>query len=159
MRAPDPAEPVRAGPAGEKRRKPKKASSPVQREGRVGYLFLLPWFIGMVAFTIGPILGSLYLSFTKYPLLKPPEWIGPANFERMLEDPRLHKALWNTVQYVFVSVPLQLVLALALALLLNRGVRGLAFYRSVYYLPSLLASSVSIAILWRQIFGADGLIN
>lgn len=157
---PAPVAPVRAGPdrGAQRRRKPGE-TSPVRREGRAGYLFLLPWFIGMVAFTIGPILGSLYLSFTRYPLLKPPEWIGLANFRRMLEDPRLHKALWNTVQYVFVSVPLQLILALALAMLLNRGVRGLAFYRSVYYLPSLLAGSVSIAILWRQIFGADGLIN
>lgn len=160
MQDSSPAAPVRAGPDARphRRRRPAPAS-PVKREGRAGYLFLLPWFVGMAAFTIGPILGSLYLSFTKYPLLKPPEWTGLANFERMLEDPRLHKAMWNTFQYVFVSVPVQLVLALALAMLLNRGVRGLAFYRSVYYLPSLLAGSVSIAILWRQIFGAEGLIN
>ncbi len=129
------------------------------REDRIGYLFLTPWFIGMVVFTIGPILASLYLSFTEYTLLKPPEWLGLANYQQMLEDPRLHKSLGVTFLYVFVSVPVQLTLALALALLLNRGVRGLSFYRSVYYLPSLLAGSVSIAILWRQIFGKEGLIN
>ncbi|MCA2175466.1 sugar ABC transporter permease [Nonomuraea glycinis] len=129
------------------------------REDRIGYLFLTPWFIGMVVFTIGPILASLYLSFTEYTLLKPPEWLGLANYEQMLADPRLHKSLGVTFLYVFVSVPIQLILALALALLLNRGVRGLSFYRSVYYLPSLLAGSVSIAILWRQIFGKEGLIN
>nr|WP_246075416.1 sugar ABC transporter permease [Nonomuraea terrae] len=113
----------------------------------------------MAAFTIGPILGSLYLSFTEYTLLKPPEWLGLDNYREMLEDPRLHKSLLVTFLYVFVSVPIQLILALGLALLLNRGVRGLAFYRSVYYLPSLLAGSVSIAILWRQIFGQEGLVN
>ncbi|MFD0662488.1 carbohydrate ABC transporter permease [Thermocatellispora tengchongensis] len=113
----------------------------------------------MALFTIGPILASLYLSFTEYSLVKPPEWLGLDNYRRMLEDPRLAKSLLVTVQYVFVSVPVQLGLALALALLLNRGVRGLSFYRSVYYLPSLLAGSVSIAILWRQIFGSDGLVN
>ncbi|MDQ7905656.1 sugar ABC transporter permease [Phytohabitans sp. ZYX-F-186] len=130
-----------------------------RREDRAAYAFLLPWFIGMAVFTLGPILASLYLSFTDYTLLSPPEWVGLDNFQRMLDDTRLHKSLVVTFEYVFVSVPLQLSLALALAMLLNRGVRGLAFYRSVYYLPSLLAGSVSIAILWRQIFGGDGLVN
>ena len=64
-----------------------------------------------------------------------------------------------TFTYVFVSVPLQLAIALLLAVVLDRGVRGLAFYRSVFYLPSLLGSSVAIAVLWRQIFGTDGLVN
>lgn len=140
-----------------RRRRLRSSSGPP--EDRIGYLFLTPWFIGMAAFTVGPILGSLYLSFTEYTLLKPPEWAGLDNYLTMLEDPRLHKSLLVTFLYVFVSVPIQLILALALALLLNRGVRGLSFYRSVYYLPSLLAGSVSIAILWRQIFGQEGLIN
>ncbi|WP_262380250.1 carbohydrate ABC transporter permease [Nonomuraea sp. PA05] len=130
-----------------------------KRPDRIGYLFLTPWFLGMALFTIGPILGSLYLSFTDYTLLRPPEWLGLDNYRQMLDDPRLHDSLLVTSVYVFVSVPVQLALALALALLLDRGVRGLSFYRSVYYLPSLLAGSVSIAILWRQIFGKDGLVN
>jgi multiple sugar transport system permease protein len=130
-----------------------------RREDRAAYVFLLPWFVGMAVFTIGPILASLYLSFTDYTLLSPPEWLGLDNYQRMLDDTRLHKSLLVTFEYVFISVPLQLSLALALAMLLNRGVRGLAFYRSVYYLPSLLAGSVSIAILWRQIFGGEGLVN
>ena len=82
------------------------------REDRIGYLFLTPWFIGMVVFTIGPILASLYLSFTEYTLLKPPEWLGLANLRQMLEDPRLHKSLRVTFHYVFVSVPLSWSLAL-----------------------------------------------
>ncbi|MBE1490004.1 carbohydrate ABC transporter permease [Plantactinospora soyae] len=138
---------------------PARRSGPRRRDNRVAYGFLAPWIVGMLVFTIGPILASLYLSFTDYTLLSPPQWLGLENYQRMLEDSRLHKSLLVTFQYVFVSVPLQLVLALGLALLLNRGVRGLSIYRSVYYLPSLLAGSVSIAILWRQIFGSEGLIN
>ncbi len=137
----------------------RRSASERRRRDRVAYLFLAPWFIGMIVFTIGPILASLYLSFTKYSLLSPPEWLGFDNYRQMVDDPRLRKSLIVTFEYVFVSVPLQLILALGLAMLLNRGVRGLALYRSVFYLPSLLAGSVSIAILWRQIFGNDGLIN
>lgn len=124
-----------------------------------GYLFLAPWLIGLVLITIGPMLASLYLAFTDYSLLAPPEWVGLENFERMLRDERLHNSLRVTFTYVFVSTPLQLALALAIAVLLNRGMRGLPFYRSVFYLPSLMGSSVAIAILWRQIFGTSGLVN
>ncbi len=130
-----------------------------RRDAVTGYLFLTPWLIGLVAITLGPILASLYLAFTDYSLLKPPEWIGLANFQEMLTDRRLHKSLLVTFQYVFISVPLQLLMALGLAIVLNKGIRGLGFYRSVFYLPSLLAGSVSIAILWRQIFGQEGLVN
>ena len=133
--------------------------SKIRRENRVGYLFLLPWLIGLVAITIGPMIASLVLSFTKYNLLSPPRFVGFDNFARMLEDERLHTSLVVTFRYVLVSVPLQLALALLLAVILNRGLRGLAFYRSVYYLPSLLGASVAIALLWKQIFGIDGLVN
>ncbi len=128
------------------------------------YLFLLPWIVGILVFTIGPMLASLYLSFTDYNLLRsplkdPPDFIGFGNYAEMLGD----DAFWNsfrvTVTYVIVSVPLQLALALGLALLLDRGMRGLAIYRSIFYLPSLLGGSVAIAILWRQVFGKDGLVN
>ena len=121
--------------------------------------FLLPWGLGLLVITIGPMLASLYLSFTKFNLLQPPVWIGLGNYTRMFADPRLLNSLGVTFSYVFISVPLQLALALALALLLDKGVRGLAIYRSMFYLPSLLGSSVAIAILWKRLFGADGLLN
>ena len=105
------------------------------------------------------MLASAYLSFTDYSLLQAPKWIGLANYSRMLDDIQLHDSLKVTFTYVVVGVPLQLAAALGLALLLDRGVRGLAIYRSVFYLPSLLGGSVAIAILWRQIFGSSGLIN
>jgi multiple sugar transport system permease protein len=122
-------------------------------------IFLAPWFLGLALITIGPMAASAYLSFTDFSLLEAPNWIGWENYTRMLDDARLHKSLVVTFTYVLTAVPLQLLLALALAMLLDRGMRGLAFYRSVFYLPSLLGGSVAIAILWLQVFGVNGLVN
>ncbi|MEV1128310.1 sugar ABC transporter permease [Agromyces sp. NPDC049794] len=140
-----------------------RASGPRIKErhpdNKAGFLFLLPWLIGILVFTIGPMLASLYLAFTDYNLLQPPRWAGLDNFEQMLGDARLWNSFRVTLVYVFVSVPLQLALALGIAMLLDRGMRGLSFYRSVFYLPSLLGGSVAIAILWRQVFGKEGIVN
>ncbi|MCI2418771.1 sugar ABC transporter permease [Saccharopolyspora sp. K220] len=134
--------------------------SPAERgDNKAAAFFLAPWFVGLGLITIGPMAASLYLSFTDYSLLDPPEWTGLDNYLKMLGDERLLTSLRVTFTYVFVSVPLQLAAALALALFLDRGLRGLAIYRSAFYLPSLLGASVAIAILWRQIFGNSGLIN
>jgi pectin-derived oligosaccharide transport system permease protein len=130
-----------------------------EKENLAAYLFLAPWLLGLLLITIGPIVASLYLSFTNYNLLQPAKWIGFENFSRMLSDERLHNALRVTFTYVLVSVPVQLALALLLAVVLDRGVRGMAFYRSIFYLPSLLGTSVAIAILWKRVFGSDGLVN
>jgi multiple sugar transport system permease protein len=140
----------------EARRAQRKAAG---RDNKAGYLFLLPWLIGLFVITIGPLLASLYLSFTEYSLIESPTWIGLDNYIRMLDDARLHQSLQVTFTYVIVSVPLQLALALAVAMLLNQGMRGLPLYRSVFYLPSMLGASVAIALLWRQMFGTDGLVN
>jgi len=140
-------------------RRLRSARSTARQQNKTAFLFLLPWFLGLFVVTLGPMAASLALSFTKYNLLQPAEFIGLGNFERMLTDERLHHSLGVTFTYVLVSVPLQLGLALALAVLLDRGVRGLAFYRSAFYLPSLIGSSVAIAVLWRTVFGIDGLFN
>ena len=137
------------------KRKPSKKN----KDNLAAILFLAPWLLGLVLVTLGPMVASFVLSFTDYNLLQPPEWAGFDNFVRMVGDERLHNSLRVTVVYVVVSVPLQLGLALLLAVVLDRGVRGMAFYRSVFYLPSLLGSSVAIAILWKQVFGTDGLVN
>lgn len=129
------------------------------RDNKAGYLFLLPWLIGLVLIIGGPMIASLYLSFTDYSLIQAPSWVGLENYARMLSDPRLHKSLAVTFTYVFVGVPLQLIAALAIAMLLNEGMKGLPFYRSVFYLPSMLGASVAIAVLWRQMFEVDGLVN
>ncbi|MFE5838495.1 carbohydrate ABC transporter permease [Arthrobacter sp. NPDC056493] len=130
-----------------------------RRDNKAAYIFLLPWLIGLVVITAGPMLMSLYLAFTDYNLLQPPEWTGLDNFTRMLGDARLHNSLRVTFTYVLVGVPLQLAVALLIALVLDKGLRGLPFYRSVFYLPSLLGGSVAVAILWKQIFGTTGLVN
>ena len=93
-------------------------------------------------------------------MLDSPSWIGAQNYTRMLfQDGRYHNALRVTFTYVAWAVPLNLIFALALAMLLNKKIRGLGFYRAVYYVPSLLGGSVAIAILWRQVFGLDGLVS
>ena len=103
---------------------------------------------------------SLYLSFTNYDLFTKSDWIGLQNYiDLFTKDSKFIKSLIVTFTYVLVSVPLRLIVALALAVLLNRKMRGLTFYRSVFYLPSMLGGSVGIAVLWRQVFGGDGIIN
>ncbi len=130
------------------------------KENLTGYLFLLPWLVGLFVFTLGPMVVSAYLSFTNYDLLTAPEWNGLFNYERLLmRDSRYAAAVSVTARYVLLSVPLQLVFALLVAAILNRGLRGLSLYRAIYYLPSLLGGSVAIAILWKQVFGLEGLFN
>ena len=144
---------------GSKSKVKRKLTLAEKKEERAGLLFLSPWIVGLVVITIGPMAASLYLSFTDYSLLQPPKWIGLENFTRMFDDARLLNSLKVTFLFVFISVPLQLIAALVLALVLDRGLRGMNLYRSIYYLPSLLGGSVAIAALWRQIFGTQGLIN
>lgn len=128
-------------------------------DNKAALVFLGPWIIGLFGLTLGPMVASLYLSFTNYNLLQAPRFIGLDNFAEMLTDTRLHKALQVTFTYVLFGVPGQLAIALFLALILDRGMRGLQFYRSAFYLPSLLGSSVAIAVLWRLVFGGNGLFN
>lgn len=146
------------GPKGP--RAPRSLSSTKRRDKLAPYLFLAPWLIGFFVITLGPMAYSFYLSFTDYSLLADPNWVGLANYERMFtSDPKYLESVRVTLVYVFVSVPLQLAFALLLAVVLNRGLRGLSLYRSIYYLPSLIGASVAIAVLWRQMFGSNGLIN
>lgn len=148
-----PGAPASAAAGGTPRIRPSR-----RRKQRSGYLFLLPWFLGML-FTVIPFFASLYLAFTDYNLFTEPNFVGLANFQAMFEDPRLIQSLKVTFIYTFVSVPISLAVALLVALVLNRGLQGLSIYRSVYYLPSLLGGSVAIVMLWRYIFGNDGIVN
>ncbi|MDT0446987.1 carbohydrate ABC transporter permease [Streptomyces johnsoniae] len=129
-------------------------------DNRAAYAFLTPWLIGMAVFTIGPMLFSLYLAFTRYDLSSAPEWIGLDNFRRMFTtDPRFFDSVDVTLTYVLWSVPLLLAVSLGLAMLLNRGMRFLTGYRALFYMPSLIGGSVAVAALWRQIFGEEGIVN
>jgi multiple sugar transport system permease protein len=125
-----------------------------------GYLFLLPWLIGFFGLTLGPALVSLYLSFTDFDLLGSPRWIGAANYVRIAtSDAKFVSAMHVTFLYVALAVPLKLAFALMVAVVLNKGIRGLPLYRAMFYLPSLIGASVAIAVLWRQLFAGDGLLN
>jgi multiple sugar transport system permease protein len=124
------------------------------------YLFLLPWFGGLVVLTAGPLVASLYLSFTNFDLLQAPQWTGLSNYvELFSSDPRYIKALKITFAYVLIGVPLNLVFALIIAILMNQKVSGLGVFRAIYYLPSLLGGSVAVAVMWRQLFGTNGAVN
>ncbi|MBB3111609.1 multiple sugar transport system permease protein [Paenibacillus phyllosphaerae] len=133
---------------------------PGASDNLTAYTFLLPWLIGFFALTLGPMLGSLYLSLTKFNLLSPPSWIGFDNYVTIFtEDSTFTRSLAVTFTYVFLSVPLRLIFALGVAMALNKGIRALGIYRTVYYLPSLLGGSVAIAIVWRQLFEGTGVVN
>ncbi|MGL4966934.1 MAG: carbohydrate ABC transporter permease [Inquilinus sp.] len=125
-----------------------------------GYMFLTPWLIGFIGLTAGPILVSLYLSFTDFDLLQSPNWVGAANYVRIATaDPKFLSSMKVTFLFVLFAVPLKLAFALGVAMLLNKGIAGLPVYRALFYLPSLLGASVAIAVLWRQLFAGNGLVN
>jgi len=130
------------------------------KTGAVGYAFLLPWLVGLFAFYLGPIIASFYLSFTQYDMFNAPKWIGVQNYAQIFtDDYRMRDSVKATFAYVLLSVPLRLAFALFIAILLNQNLRHLNFYRTVYYIPSLLGGSVAISILWKQVFDGDGLFN
>ena len=126
-----------------------------------GYLFLSPWLIAFLLFTLVPMAISLWLAFTNYDTLSNQgTFIGLGNFQRMFfEDPRYGRAVKATVQYVVLSVPLRLAAALGIAMLLNTYRRGVYLYRAAYYIPSIIGGSVAVAVMWRQLFGSEGLVN
>ncbi|MCE2851412.1 MAG: carbohydrate ABC transporter permease [Roseiflexaceae bacterium] len=130
-----------------------------RRETIDAYVFMSPVIIGLLVFTIGPIIVSLFLSFTKYNLLSDPKWVGIDNYTKMYGEDLFWKSLSVSAIYSVVSVPVGLVVALFLAMLLNRKMRGVYFFRSIYYLPTVI-SGVGVAMLWRWIFnGQYGVLN
>lgn len=141
------------------REKRQRMPSLEKKENAAGYLFLLPWFVGIIVFTAGPVISSLYLSFTNYNLIGAPSWIGIQNYLDMVQDPQWWDAVRVTLIYVVLSVPLKLAFALFIAILLKQGLRGLGIYRAIYYVPSLLGGSVAIALLWQRMFDSDGFVN
>jgi multiple sugar transport system permease protein len=130
------------------------------QENVKGYLFVLPWIISLVIFTVYPMVASFYFSMTNYTILNPPQWVGLHNFEVMLtQDPLYWKSVYNSAYYATFAVPLQLIVALVLALLLNQKVRGIGFYRTAYYLPALMPT-VASTLLWMFLLDPRfGLVN
>lgn len=139
------------------KRKPMKGSF---RNDFVAYLIISPWLIGFLGLVIGPMLASLYFSFTNYDMLSPAVWTGLDNYKNVLfNDPRFVQSLKVTLIFVFVSTPLKLIFALLLALLFNTGRKGTGLFTTIYYIPSIIGGSVAIAVVWRQLFGREGAIN
>lgn len=125
----------------------------------VGYLFMAPFIIGFLCFTIIPMVTSVYYSFTDYNMIDKPNWVGVNNFVQLFKDDRFHNSIVVTLKYVFLSVPLKLIFALLIAFLLTRKRRGTSFYRSLFYLPSLIGGSIAVSLVWKQLFARKGLIN
>jgi ABC-type sugar transport system permease subunit len=132
----------------------------LNRDNLTGYLFVSPWLIGFLLFALIPMVISLGLAFTDYDILGSAHFIGLGNFQRMFfEDPRYLRSLAATFKFVGISVPLRLAFALGVALLLNSKRRGVFWYRAAYYIPSIIGGSVAVAVMWRQLFGNEGLLN
>ena len=130
------------------------------RQLRDGYAFISLWLFGFFSLTLIPLLFSFYLSFTDYDLLTSPVWSGLDNFVTMFtKDPRYWKSVFATFYYAVAAVPLRLLVALAVAMILNSDRRGVSAYRALFYAPSIVGSSVAVAVMWRQYFGTEGILN
>lgn len=147
-------------------RRARESTSVNQRRNRLaraeaiaGYLFILPWLLGFGFFLAGPMIASLYFSFTQYELVKPPTWTGLQNYLNAFADPLVWQSLKVSATYSIVVVPLGMSFSFLVALLLNQRVKALSFFRSVFYLPVLIPAAVS-SVLFGWLFNPEfGLIN
>jgi multiple sugar transport system permease protein len=137
-----------------------RMSAATRRDTINGLLFITPWLVGLLVFTLYPILASLFYSFTSYDIISPPQFTGLENYRTLLtDDPLFYKAVWNTLYYALLAVPLYLLAGLIVAMLLNARVRGLALFRTVFFLPSIVPD-VATAMLWAWILNPQfGLAN
>lgn len=137
----------------------RKGLKPSQREGIVFYLFILPWLLGFLIFTLGPMLASAVLSLTQFSIMSPPKWIGIENYNTMIHTPLFWKSMGNTLFMVALDLPLGLIASLAAAVLLNQKMRGVNVFRAIFYLPVLIPAIANI-LLWVWIFDKDaGILN
>ena len=133
--------------------------TPKRQEAITGYLFALPFIFGFLALTVGPMLFSLYASFSEYNITSAPKWIGIDNYEFILtEDDRFRKSLSNTIYYVLLKTPTIILVSLALALLMRVDVPGRRVFRTIYYLPSVL-TGVSAIFLFIWVLSPRGILN
>jgi oligogalacturonide transport system permease protein len=125
----------------------------------MGFVFILPWLFGFLAFKAFPLLMSLYLAFTQYNIISSPIFIGLENFQQIMRDEVFRQSAKASLTYVVMTVPTRMFFALFIAYVLSSKVKGIGFFRSLYYVPSLMGGSVAVAILWAYMFMQDGLIN
>ena len=137
-----------------------KLSKIVGSDKVAGYVFIAPFIIGLITFTVIPFFSSLYLAFTDYDVLTPARWIGLANFQRMFfEDKYFWQSFWVTFKFALIQVPIKLLVSLGVALILSRTTRAIPIYRAAFYIPSLMGGSVAVALTWKQLFSYNGAIN
>lgn len=138
---------------------PEFASQSRRREMRAAFLFLLPNVIGFAVFMVGPLLSSLGFSLLRWNLLTPPVFEGLQNYVDLMQDKEFWRSLRATFYYLIGSVPLGLILSLALALALNQKIRGISFFRTVYFIP-VVSSMVAVALMWRWMYNpTSGVLN
>lgn len=130
-----------------------------RRRTIMGYIFIMPFILGFFLWFLGPAIVAGYLSFHRWNLLSPPRFVGTMNFERLLSDPLILTSLKATAIYTVTSVPLSLIFAFFLAVLINTKIRGIAIFRTIYYLPTIVPF-VASAILWAWLLNTEfGLLN
>lgn len=130
-----------------------------KQEARAALLFVAPWLFGLSLFLLYPLLASIFYSFCDYSVLRRPVWIGAGNYQDLWNDEVFWTGLRNTLVYAVMALPIGMFVALSLALLLNTNVRGMAIYRTIFFLPSLVPM-VSLAVLWLWVFnGQHGVLN
>lgn len=138
----------------------RRLSTTLGKEKVAGYVFIMPFIIGLLVFTVIPFFTSLYLAFTDYNVLTAPKWIGLNNFKRMFfEDKLFWKAFWVTFRFAFIQIPIKLLVSLGVALVLSRNTKAISIYRAAFYIPSLMGASVAVALTWQQLFSYKGAIN
>lgn len=125
----------------------------------IGFIYILPWLIGFIFLTLYPFLNSLYISLNDYNLITDMRFIGLENYINLFTDKDFINSILVTLKYTFITVPLQLAFALFVAFVLNFKLKGIGFFRTAFYIPSLLGANVAIAVLWRFIFQPTGLVN
>ncbi len=130
-----------------------------RREALAGYAFIIPWILGFMALTLGPMLASLFFAFNDYNIVDPPTWVGLRNFQRLTGDPIFWHSLRRTIYFASLALPLGLIFGLFIAVLLNQDIPGVNLWRTAYFLPSVIAG-VAVAIVWVRIFNPSiGILN
>ena len=130
------------------------------RKSWIGYAFISPWLLGFLIFALIPFMTSIYLSFTRYNIITPPHWVGLANYRMLLTgDPQFWKSLGVTFRYAGAAVPLGIVAGVTLALLLNLNIKGMAVYRTIFFLPSIVPTVATSVVFMRILNPEIGLVK
>jgi multiple sugar transport system permease protein len=139
--------------------KKSKRSKLAVREERTAYLFLLPWILGIILFLLGPMVASIFISMTEWNLFNPPEWVGLDNYSKMFRDRDFYNSMAVTLRYMLLSIPIYSAAALALSVLLNERLKGMYFFRTILFMPSVLAGT-AVAVMFSMLLQPDaGVIN